>query len=352
MTSTRQGTTAPPESAPRKSVNVSLDLETAADLADYFLARNKPENALQTLHAVVRLDPYDASRRRKFAELLFTLRERQYPLGSLERSRFLLQVVGFDGWSETVEEAYFENLKAVLDRMPRGETRGSLVLGLGPGRCGSTTLAAMLRQAKRCCATHENPPLVHWAPKRNQLAFHEKRFDLLLDRFAVVFDSAHWWLNAADDLRRSFPDVKLIGLQREPESCTESFLKLKGAGAGSINHWVKHDGLFWKQALWDALYPDYDPNQILQRPLDFEDPAAVRDLQMKLIRCYVEAYHVALEALEERFGENLLIVRTENLSDRQCQREIADFIGIDDVGSGAVYNRDTTEDGMDQALRF
>ena len=113
MTLTRQGTTAPSEPAPKKSLNVSLDLETAVDLADYFVARNKPENALQTLHAVVRLDPYNASRRRKFAELLFTTREKQYPVGTVERSRFLLQVLGFDCLSETIEKAYFENLKAV-----------------------------------------------------------------------------------------------------------------------------------------------------------------------------------------------------------------------------------------------
>jgi len=352
MTLARQGTTVPSGSAPKKSVNVSLDLETAVDLADYFVARNKPENALQTLHAVVRLDPYNAARRAKFAELLFAVRERQYPVGTVERSRFLLQVLGFDCLSKTIEDAYFENLKAVLDKMPPGERRGSLVLGLGPGRCGSTTLAAMLRQARHCCATHENPPLVHWIPDRRQLAFHEKRFDLLLDRFAIVFDSAHWWLNAADDLKHTFADLKLVGLVRDSESCAESFLRLKGAGAGSINHWVAHDGLFWKPALWDALYPNYDLNQVVPRPLDFEDPAAVRDVQLRLITRYVDEYYAALSALEDRFRERLLIVRTGNLSDRRCQGEIADFIGVDEVSSDAVYNRDTTEDGMDQWLRF
>ncbi len=90
----------------------------------------------------------------------------------------------------------------------------------------------------------------------------------------------------------------------------------------------------------------------MPQPLDFADPAAVRDLQLKLIGRYVDEYYAALSSLEDRFRESLLIVRTENLSDSRCQKEIADFIGIDEVTSGAVYNRDTTEDGMDQTLRF
>ena len=49
-----------------KTVDVKLDLATAAELADFFAARGKPDNALQTYAAVLKLDPHiDDVRRRR-----------------------------------------------------------------------------------------------------------------------------------------------------------------------------------------------------------------------------------------------------------------------------------------------
>lgn len=94
----------------------------------------------------------------------------------MERSRFLLHVIGFDCRVPEIEQAYFENLRAVLQSRSPATASGSLVLGLGPGRCGSTTLAEMVGQRGQGCATHKNPPLVHWSPRAEQLAFHKQRF--------------------------------------------------------------------------------------------------------------------------------------------------------------------------------
>lgn len=65
----------PSESRPEKSIDVSFDLATALDLADYFIARDTPESALKTLHAVAQQTPHDTAVREKFAALLYRCRE-------------------------------------------------------------------------------------------------------------------------------------------------------------------------------------------------------------------------------------------------------------------------------------
>jgi hypothetical protein len=261
-------------------------------------------------------------------------------------------VIGFDCHSPPLEEAYFDNLRAVLRSRSPGAARGSLVLGLGPGRYGSTTLADMIRRSDSGCATHENPPLVHWSPTDEQLAFHKKRFALLLDYFPVVFDAAHWWLNAVEHLLPSFPDLKLIALLRDPGACANSFLKVKGAGPGAINHWADHDGNFWKPALWDTLYPSYDQSDFAAAPPDFEDREAVRRLQFEMVRTYAADYNAAMMAWKEALEDRVLVVPTDSLSDRECQQRIYDFVGIEGGHVESVRNRGTTDDGKNQDLRF
>ena len=347
-----QWTTAPSGSRPGKSIDVKFDLETAVDLADYFVSRNKLSNAVTTLHAVVNLDPYNDAVRRKFADLLFRSKQEQFAVGTVERSRFLLNVMGFDYLSHEIERTYFENLEVLLRSRPPSAARGSLVLGLGPGRCGSTSLTEMLQRTSVCCATHENPPLVHWTPKDEQVAFHRKRFEILLQYFPVVFDAAHWWLNALGGLKQSFPEVKLVALIRDPDDCAASFLKVKGVGPGSINHWTEHGGLYWKPAVWDRLYPSYDVNDFASAPTDFQNEEAVHKLQLELVRKFVSDYNAAIMALNGSMEDRLLVVPTEDLSGQQVQDRIHDFIGVEGAFFEEVRNQGTTDDGMIQALRF
>jgi len=342
----------PSGASPEKSIDVTLDLATALDLADYLVARNKPDAALKTLHAVAQLTPHDTALREKFASLLFRCREGQFAVGTVERSRFLLHVIGFDCHLPAIEAAYLDNLRAVLQSRPPAASRGALVLGLGPGRCGSTTLAEMLGQSERCCATHENPPLVHWEPRAEQLAFHMERFQLLLDHFPVVFDAAHWWLNAMEATLGAFPDLKAVALMRDPDACARSFLAVKGTGPGAINHWADHDGRYWKPALWDSLYPSYEASEFAEAPSDFADAEAVGRLQFEMVRRYAADYNAALRVWQEALEDKVLVVPTDLLSEPACQQRIYRFVGIEGAPYGAVRNRGTLDDGSAQALKY
>jgi len=136
--------------------------------------------------------PHDRALREQIGETIYRSREAEFPRGSVERSRFLLSltVVSFPG--SLLANAYFENLAIVLANRPRRANPGQVVLGTGSGRCGSSTLSAAFAQIEDCCATHENPPHIYWPPLNEQVRFHLARFHALAERFAIVFDAAHW----------------------------------------------------------------------------------------------------------------------------------------------------------------
>lgn len=336
----------------RKSVDVKLDLETAADLAEFFAARGKPQQALQAYAAVLKLDPHLDDVRRRYAELLFAVNGPEAPLGSVERGRMLLGLMGMDVLTGAIEGAYFENLERLLSGRERLPKPGTLVLGLGSGRCGSTSLAWALAGVEGICATHENPPTVHWLPAPEQLAAHCRRFRLLLDRFEAVFDSAHWWLNGLDQMAGEFDGLKMIGLKRDADACARSFLQVKGTGPGSINHWADHDGTFWKLALWDRFYPSYALGRFgLEAPALLQ-PAELASRQRELVRTYVADYNAGLDRAKERFGERLLLLRTEDLSDGRTQGRVQAFLGIEGLNLRATLNRGSLKDGDSQELRF
>jgi len=107
---------------------------------------------------------------------------------------------------------------------------GQIVLGLGSGRCGSTSLSALLGAIEGSCATHENPPLIYWRPEKAQLDFHMRRFKLLSEFFPLVFDASHWWLRAIDRFFTDFPNGKAIGLHRYSQTCAVLCAR-KGTGS-------------------------------------------------------------------------------------------------------------------------
>ena len=175
---------------------------------------------------------------------------------------------------------------------------------------------------------------------------------MLLAHFGLVFDSAHWWLNAVDHMTAEFGGLKMIGLVRDPDACARSFLERKGTGRNAINHWVDHDGTFWKPALWDRFYPSYEPERFGLGAQDDPSQAVLPSRQHQLVKTYVEDYNESLARLKDRFGEHLLILRTEELSERRTQDQVQDFLGIQTFNLPDASNRGSMSDGDSQDLRF
>ena len=291
-------------------------------------------------------DPNDKVSCERLAERMF--RGQRYPgaLGSVERGRNLLRIIGDSYPTAPLTNAYFENLSALLAKRAKLPEPGGLLIGLGTGRSGSTTLASLLADVPGACSTHENPPLIFWRPEPEQIGFHMRRFGILIKYFQLVSDCSHWWLNAAADILDLFPNARFVGLVREATACAESFMAIKKFGLGSYNHWVPFGNDVWIPAHWDPTYPTYDMPSDSRRNPD--------RVKRELIMRYIQEYNLKLTELAAAFPERFLVLRTEELTLPSSLRLLYEFAG----GRGNFpsaplkLNARSVLDGRDPRLHF
>src|SRR5579864_5436081 len=94
----------------------------------------------KSITKAILVNPYDVDVRKVYGEQQFVAGERDYKPGTIERARFILRLMN-DGFpSPKLRAAYLENLTAMLKDRPRRKDPGQIVIGLGSGRCGSTSL--------------------------------------------------------------------------------------------------------------------------------------------------------------------------------------------------------------------
>jgi hypothetical protein len=277
--------------------------------------------AEEFLEKVYASSPYDLPLGASLADLVYDNHQGEFPLGSRERALFLLQTMDISFASRRVIEAYFENLEAMLQRQERLATPGIVVLGLGTGRSGSTTLAGLLGTITGAKSTHENPVPVFWDPHPQQVEFHLRRFRLLSAYFPVVADCSVWWINLIETVSQTLPTTRAIGVYRETEACVRSWSKnLIEVHAPSFNPWaIPHNGI-WQTHRDDPGFPHFELPENARK-----DPVAARE---SLIRRYATDYNNRLKSLAERMPERMLLLRTEELSEPSTLREISKFLGL------------------------
>jgi hypothetical protein len=283
--------------------------------------RSAAEQLLWRVHCAA---PYDTALGEHLAQLRYGNHEHKFPAGTVERGRFIMYVLLNSSPSPGVVAAYFANLRQLMRQRERRAVPGQIVLGLGAGRCGSTTLAALLHSIEGAVSTHENPPLISWEPSPRQVQFHLDRFDIFSQHFPLVADCSHWWINVLDTVFDAFPWSKAIGLYRDTEACVRSWVQVSHA---DTNHFVPpHNGI-WLPDRWDPLYPHYDLPEGARR-----NPQQVLE---QLVRRYVVEYNERLHALAARLPDRVLLLQTEELDRKATRRRIADFVGLP-VGSTHV----------------
>jgi hypothetical protein len=281
--------------------------------------------------------------RARLAERMLDGLDHQYAPGTVQRSRFLLHAMDVGHPSARVRAAYMENLRLLLRSRPARNAPGRLVIAMGTGRCGSTSLCHILSGCADACATHENPPMLYWKPRPEQIAFHLQRFALLRRYFGLTADAAHWWINATDALVRSFPDIRFIGLIRDRDACVDSFLRIKGVGQDTINHWLPPGTPGQPVAAWDLAYPSYRPSG--------PETDQEADGKRTLIGRYVDEYNARLERLAAADPRRWLLLRTEALDAPETRLRIYAHAGAAGHFVPVRLNAGTTEDGMN-AYRF
>jgi hypothetical protein len=288
-------------------------------------------------------NPYDLWAREKYGDLRYADLESSYKSGSIERSQFILRTIGVAMPSKALRRAYFDNLRLVLKGRAKRAEPGTIVLGIGSGRSGSTTLTGAFASVPDTLSTHENPPMVFWEPLEAQLQMQFERFRLLAEYYPLVFEASHWWLNALPRFFAAFPTGKVIGMERDVEATTKSFMRIKGSGANTTNHWVPPGNGIWLTSAGDPVYPTYPvPEGAAQNP----DAA-----KTALIRRYVSEYNEKMRAAASEFGERMLIVRTEEMSTPEAVARMSQFVGYQ-IKMPAALNVGTTDDSDKKELTF
>jgi hypothetical protein len=284
--------------------------------AKFLRALSFQSGAEQLLFRAYSAAPYDHALGEHLADLIYENRQHAFREGTIERGRFLMRLLARSFPSTRVTEAYFRNLRELMLVREQRPAQGQIVLGLGCGRCGSRTLAAVLRSVEGAISTHENPPLVFWRPQPRQVQFHLDRFRIISQYFPLVADCALWWIHLVPAIFEVFPNAKAIGLWRDTGACVRSWTK---ALPEHINHWVASSNCIWPANAWNPCFPNYDPPDFAKC-----DPWTARE---SLIRRYVTEYNEHLRSLAALFPNRMLLLRTEDLDVVATREAISDFVG-------------------------
>lgn len=114
-------------------------------------------------------------------------------------------------------------------QLQNSSSSGGLVLGMGTGRCGTVTLSTLLSSQLGCSNssfTHESPPILPWNTNARMVQQHIT--ELLQRRRCdggVVGDVALFYLMSARLILETYPDTRIIVLQRDRSAVVQSYAR-------------------------------------------------------------------------------------------------------------------------------
>lgn len=190
------------------------------------------------------------------------------------------------------------------------DPRGTLVIGLGTGRCGTNSLAALLDLQTDAAVTHERfGHGLHWEGGLAQVdaLIAAVRADLRSGlRLAGDVHSAY--LPYAERLLSTRPAVRMVCLQRDRDATVASF---ESKTHRKANHWAPTRP-FSRHARWNACFPTY--------PAELPKPEAIAR--------YWDEYYREAERLQARDPDRFRVVPMTDLNSEAGQRSILGFVGI------------------------
>ncbi len=259
--------------------------------------------------------------------------------------------------------------------MGDAKTTGRIVIGLGSGRSGTASLAALIDRQKGGLCFHEmNPSCAVFSgnPQSHVNAVREFRAILgggdrarlsidysrpasvttyrklqQMSEVKLLGDIAYYYLNYVGDILEVEPDCRFVCLKRDREQTVASWMKkstirrwkslwladrLKALITRTpfhteYNHWQEHDGSVWKQdPVWDSCFPKFE--------------AATKE---EAIRRYWDYYYTEAAKQEQRYPESFRIFDITDLSSDDGQRRILTFAGLSaeemDFGGGVHLHK-------------
>jgi len=235
-----------------------------------------------------------------------------------------------------------------------------IVIGLGPGRSGTSSFAELLsRQDDALCFHELNPACVRAAATPRPIRNTIEEFSRILDggppseltadltraetiaaydrlctmpRVAVIGDCAFYYLGYVADILAVSDRVRFVCLSRDRDQVIASFLaktalqrwrskalvdRLDALVCGkpyyrARNHWMAHDGSVWlPDPVWDKCFPK-----------------VAADSREAAVAAYVDGYIAEAEALAAAHPAVFRVVPLASLNDPEGQRALLSFCGI------------------------
>ncbi len=189
-------------------------------------------------------------------------------------------------------------------------TRARLAIGLGTGRCGTNSLAALIALQDDAVGTHERlGPGVAWIGGE---AAVDQVLDAMLAELAagkqLALEVGFYYLPYVARIRARVPSARFVVLKRDRDATLESFLEKTRDKA---HHWVP-ETLTTRRRRWNQCFPKYEPGT----------PKRAAILR------YYDEYYAATDALERAEPEVFFTLRTEELGVVAAQRRMLDFLGV------------------------
>jgi len=200
-----------------------------------------------------------------------------------------------------------------------------LIIGLGTGRSGTTSLTKLLDAQPSSFFVHEggfkvetggnSKKILHLLPWNKDLKLMHRLFEILenesegYDFYGCV---ALYFLPYVSDIVKKYPHVKFICLVRSRAEVIKSF----SIHAGDFNWWMNHDGSqFRKDPIWDPSFPKLN--------------AHTRE---EAIGKYWDDYFEATLELESAYPNNFKAFDLEILNTPEGINKLLDFAGYPNQG--------------------
>lgn len=225
-----------------------------------------------------------------------------------------------------------------------------LIFGLGSGRCGTTSLAALLNRQPDVCCFHELAPSVmawegaeatvgsllrdfgaigeggpRWVTADRVVPERETGLARLgaLEQVTALGDVASYYLPYVAFILEQAPGARFPVLRRDRDETVRSFVRKLTDHGGRVkrrwweppqvrNHWLPRADKRWvSDLIWDKNFPGYD----------LPDGSGLEDYVAR----YYDDYYARVGALEEAFPESLRVFGLEHMTTRAGRAEILEF---------------------------
>lgn len=184
-----------------------------------------------------------------------------------------------------------------------------IIVGLGTGRCGTTTLANLLDMQENTSCLHE--PLKYIPTHKFSEAASKKIVANYMQRKAPISGTiALNYLSYLNSIFDTFNDVHVLVMKREKKEVIESYLKKVKHKNSNANHWMKHNGKKWKRHRWDQCFPTFKVNNI-----------------QEAIGMYWDYYYEQIEKKSKEIGFNYQLIPIEFLNNKSEMIKVFKNIG-------------------------